>query len=93
MLTYAGSWAELGGPGWRGAVAVFCHGLPGPVILRGGDHWVLEEVNPDRVANDERNPWWKLDSKPLFHDAVFPGMSPRLSCPARQADPDEDPVG
>lgn len=81
--------------GWDGEVrvAVFCHGMPGPVILRGGDHRVLAEVNPDRVANDERNLWWELDSKPLFHGAVFPGPSPRLSCTVRKVDADQDPVG
>ncbi|OIK08216.1 hypothetical protein BIV23_00265 [Streptomyces monashensis] len=39
-------------------VAVCCQGLPGPVLLRGGDHWVLTEVDAERLAQDAQHPSW-----------------------------------
>ncbi|MGH3571749.1 MAG: hypothetical protein ACRDR6_22785 [Pseudonocardiaceae bacterium] len=60
-----------------GGTVVFGHGMPGPVILRRGDHRVLEEVNPARAAADDEHPWWTgAGPQPLFRDAVMPGSLP-----------------
>ncbi len=74
-------------------VAVFCHGMPGPVILPRGDHQVLQEMNPDRAADDERNPWWtELGPQPLFRGAVVPGPPRRVCRTTPTADSGQAPV-
>lgn len=47
---------------------VFCHGLPGPVMLPEGDQWTLAEVDGERARWDEAHPWW-----PTEHNMVFAG--------------------
>jgi len=37
---------------------VFCHGMPGPVVLREGDQWTLGEVDSGRARWDSAHPWW-----------------------------------
>ncbi|MFJ5851281.1 hypothetical protein [Streptomyces sp. NPDC092903] len=50
----------------REIAAVFCHGMPGPVLLRGGDQWTLGEVDGDRARWDAAHPWWPEMHEPLF---------------------------
>ncbi|MEU8196276.1 hypothetical protein AB0C10_21065 [Microbispora amethystogenes] len=50
-------------------VAIFCHGMPGPLLLHGGDHHVLAQVDPLREDHDRRSPWWQLDPTPFFTGA------------------------
>ncbi|MEU0110645.1 hypothetical protein ABZ313_35515 [Streptomyces sp. NPDC006251] len=52
-------------------VAVCCQGLPGPVLLRAGDHWVLTEVAPERLAWDAEHPSWPT-SAPVFVGGQVP---------------------
>ncbi|MEU1628266.1 hypothetical protein ABZ746_23635 [Streptomyces sp. NPDC020096] len=52
----------------REVAVVFCHGVPGPVMLRKGDQWTLGEVDADRVRWDEEHPWW-----PTEHELLFTG--------------------
>lgn len=52
-------------------VAVCCQGLPGPVLLRAGDHWVLTEVDPERLAWDAAHPTWPTH-KPVFVGGQVP---------------------
>ncbi|WP_328843019.1 hypothetical protein [Streptomyces sp. NBC_00258] len=52
-------------------VAVYCQGLPGPVLLRGGDHRVLTEVDPERLVRDAAHPSWPT-SKPVFVGGQVP---------------------
>ncbi|MDH6522072.1 hypothetical protein [Streptomyces sp. SAI-090] len=52
-------------------VAVCCQGLPGPVLLRAGDQWVLTEVDPERLAWDAEHPTWPT-TKPVFIGGQVP---------------------
>ncbi|MEU6381664.1 hypothetical protein [Streptomyces sp. NPDC046909] len=52
-------------------VAVCCQGLPGPVLLRSGDHRVLTEVAPERLVWDAEHPTWSM-GKPLFVGGQVP---------------------
>jgi hypothetical protein len=47
---------------------VFCHGLPGPVMLHEGDQWTLKKVDTDRARWDEEHPCWPTD-----HELIFTG--------------------
>ncbi|MFJ9967118.1 hypothetical protein [Streptomyces avermitilis] len=50
----------------RQIAVVFCHGMPGPVMLREGDQWTLGEVDSDRARWDAAHPWWPETPEPLF---------------------------
>ncbi|WP_328373765.1 hypothetical protein OG800_50885 (plasmid) [Streptomyces sp. NBC_00445] len=50
----------------REIAVVFCHGMPGPVMLREGDQWTLAEVDGDRARWDVAHPWWPEMPEPLF---------------------------
>lgn len=52
-------------------VAVCCQGLPGPVLLRAGDQWVLTEVDHERLAWDADHPTWPT-STPMFIGGQVP---------------------
>jgi len=52
--------------------AVFCHGLPGPVLLRLGDHRVLDEVDADRQQHDLAHPWWPVEQALMFTNSHLP---------------------
>ncbi|MFG2681283.1 hypothetical protein [Streptomyces sp. NPDC048392] len=52
-------------------VAVYCQGVPGPVLLRPGDHQVLTEVDPERLVWDAAHPSWPT-SKPVFVGGQVP---------------------
>jgi len=54
----------------REIAVVFCHGLPGPVMLPEGDQWTLGEVDGERARWDEAHPWW-----PTEHNLVFASSS------------------
>jgi hypothetical protein len=56
----------------RGAVVVFCHGMPGPLVLPIGDVTVLADVNPERRANDERGQWHLPADEVLFRAGRLP---------------------
>lgn len=51
---------------------VWCHGVPGPLVLRGGDVHVLDHANPDRVRHDEAHPWWPPSRQVLLRRAPWP---------------------
>jgi len=53
-------------------VAVFCQGLPGPVLLRPGDQPYGGAVGADRVQADEQQPWWPVEHPPVFADSTVP---------------------
>lgn len=56
---------------------VWCHGLPGPVILRGGDVQVLDVASPQRVEHDTQHPWWPpAPAEPLLRGAHQAGATP-----------------
>jgi hypothetical protein len=55
-----------------GAVVVFCHGIPGAVVLPIGDVTVLADVNPERRANDERGQWHLPADEALFRAGRLP---------------------
>ncbi|MBB5891868.1 hypothetical protein ACFFS4_44405 [Kutzneria kofuensis] len=55
---------------------VWCHGTPGPLVLRGGDVHVLDHANPGRVRHDEAHPWWPPAGKVLLRGAVAAGHEP-----------------
>ncbi|WP_233435906.1 hypothetical protein [Streptomyces anulatus] len=50
----------------RQIAVVFCHGMPGPVMLREGDQWTLGEVDSGRARWDSAHPWWPETQEPLF---------------------------
>ena len=50
----------------RQIAVVFCHGMPGPVMLREGDQWTLGEVDSSRARWDSAHPWWPETPEPLF---------------------------
>ncbi|MER8236148.1 hypothetical protein [Streptomyces sp. NPDC094049] len=50
----------------RQIAVVFCHGMPGPVMLREGDQWTLSEVDSGRARQDSAHPWWPENAAPLF---------------------------
>ncbi|MCC5579229.1 hypothetical protein IMZ11_26735 [Microtetraspora sp. AC03309] len=50
-------------------VAILCHGMPGPLLLHGGDHRMLAQIDPAREEHDRRSPWWQLDGAPFFAGA------------------------
>ncbi len=52
-------------------VAVRCQGMPGPVLLRAGDQWVLTEVDPERLAWDAEHLSWPA-GKPVFVGGQVP---------------------
>lgn len=52
-------------------VAVCCQGLPGPVLLRPGDHRVLTEVDPERLAWDGAHLSWSTNA-PVFVGGRMP---------------------
>ncbi|WP_327302150.1 hypothetical protein OG730_00225 [Streptomyces sp. NBC_01298] len=56
----------------RQIAVVFCHGMPGPVMLRQGDQWTLGEVDGDRARWDSTHPWWPKMPEPLFTGGHFP---------------------
>lgn len=55
----------------NGAVVVFCHGIPGPLVVPVGDITVLADINPERRAHDEREQWhpWDLPADEAFFRA------------------------
>jgi hypothetical protein len=55
---------------------VWCHGVPGPLVLRGGDVHVLDHANPDRVRRDEAHPSWPPAERGLLRGAVAAGHKP-----------------
>ncbi|MDT0321427.1 hypothetical protein [Streptomyces millisiae] len=52
-------------------VVAFCHGVPGPLLLRRGDHEIWDDVDPERRALDDGRPWWGLGERPLFAGAAL----------------------
>ncbi|MFF4448729.1 hypothetical protein [Streptomyces sp. NPDC001502] len=50
----------------RQIAVVFCHGMPGPVMLIEGDQWTLGEVDGERARWDSAHPWWPEMPEPLF---------------------------
>ncbi|MEU4229624.1 hypothetical protein AB0F17_35455 [Nonomuraea sp. NPDC026600] len=50
----------------RGPVAVFCHGVPGPLVLHCGDHQILAQVDADRDHHEQAAPWWSSLPAPFF---------------------------
>ncbi|MEU4574661.1 hypothetical protein [Nonomuraea sp. NPDC023979] len=50
----------------QGPVAVFCHGVPGPLLLHCGDHQVLTQIEADREGHERRAPWWRSLPSPFF---------------------------
>ncbi|MER5617722.1 hypothetical protein [Streptomyces sp. NPDC002215] len=71
----------------RGITAVFCQGMPGPVLLRPGDHWILTQPDAQRREWDEANPTWTGTA------AVFAGgVLAQGSHPHRDDDPPDGTV-
>ncbi|MER5549728.1 hypothetical protein ABT072_46900 [Streptomyces sp. NPDC002589] len=62
----------------RKIAVVFCHGMPGPVMLREGDHWTLGEVDSDRACRDSAHPWWPEMAEPLFTGSRLADGPPRF---------------
>jgi hypothetical protein len=61
-----------------GPVAVaWCHGAPGPIVLRAGDVRMLDSVNPGRLAHDCEDPSWKKVPDPLLRGGQRAGLHPR----------------
>jgi hypothetical protein len=67
---------------------VWCHGVPGPVLLPDGDAYVLKHASPDRIQHDCTHPWWPPADGVLFKDSDVaedePPYRPR-SDPGQQA--------
>ncbi len=61
---------------WGPVPVVWCHGVPGPLVLRGGDVHVLDHANPDRVRHDEAHPSWPPAERVLLRGAVAAGHKP-----------------
>lgn len=57
---------------------VWCHGLPGPVILRGGDVQVLDVASPQRIEHDTSHPWWPSAQGVLLRGAQPAGATPNM---------------
>jgi hypothetical protein len=55
---------------------VWCHGVPGPVLLPGGDVSMLEHARPDRVQHDCTHPWWPPPDGVLLNDSDVAGDEP-----------------
>lgn len=55
---------------------VWCHGLPGPIVLRGGDVRVLDVSSPRRVQHDTAHPWWPPAAGVLLCGAHAAGTAP-----------------
>ncbi|MFJ1756570.1 hypothetical protein [Kitasatospora sp. NPDC088134] len=53
-------------------VAVFCQGMPGPLLLRGGDHRTADAIDARRLARDAADPTWTPGAPLLFRDAAEP---------------------
>lgn len=61
----------------RGPIpTVWCHGLPGPVILSGGDVDVLDVASPHRIQHEESHPWWPPADDVLLRGARPAGVTP-----------------
>ncbi|MFF4531665.1 hypothetical protein ACFY1P_20635 [Streptomyces sp. NPDC001407] len=56
----------------RGVVAVLCQGMPGAVLLDGGDHHVETAVESARRAWDLQNPTWPARQEALFTGGRIP---------------------
>ncbi|HUR03169.1 MAG TPA: hypothetical protein VM347_11555 [Nonomuraea sp.] len=50
----------------QGPVAVFCHGVPGPLLLHCGDHQVLAQVDAERERHERAAAWWPSLPAPFF---------------------------
>ncbi|NUU25823.1 MAG: hypothetical protein HOV68_30600, partial [Streptomycetaceae bacterium] len=67
--------------------AVFEHGLPGPVLLRPGDHWTWPDAPEHRRAHDATHTWWPApDQGRYFAGATVPDLP-------GAADPEADRSG
>lgn len=56
---------------------VWCHGLPGPLLLPGGDVPVLEVASPRRAEHETHHPWWTdTGAMPLLRGARPAGAAP-----------------
>ncbi|MFF1872804.1 hypothetical protein [Kitasatospora herbaricolor] len=70
-------------------VVAFCHGVPGPILLNTGDHWLLAETDPARTAWDQAHPTWPTERpRPQFVGAR-PMVRARHS-PTQAPAPDRD---
>ncbi len=56
----------------RGPVAVWCHGVPGPLVLYSGDQATLAQVDPERDAYDRTHPWWPPGAGASFFRGAEP---------------------
>lgn len=78
-------------------VAVLCEGMPGAVLLRGGDHHVSTAVERARQTWDAGHPSWPVRREPLFVGGEVPrhrhGDRARLEADAAEDDEDtEEPA-
>lgn len=55
---------------------VWCHGVPGPIVLSRGDVHVLDWASEQRARRDQQHPWWPPARGPLFGDGVPAGEKP-----------------
>ncbi|MFF3691633.1 hypothetical protein [Streptomyces sp. NPDC002187] len=80
----------------RTVAAVFCQGMPGPVLLRGGDQHVARSIDPLRRQWDQLHATWPEITTPFFEGAV-PADKPHRSRPVISGPADAEssppPVG
>ncbi|KIF07114.1 hypothetical protein PL81_03840, partial [Streptomyces sp. RSD-27] len=81
--------------GMKTLVVVHCQGVPGPILLRAGDHHIARSIPADRQRHDERNPTWPAEHRPLTVGGTRPDAPDRRRPHPRppQAEPPETPRG
>ncbi len=65
------------------ALAVFARSMPGPVLLRAGDHGVLTAPDPARVAHDIAHPSWPARGTVFFAGARLATPTAQVTTPNR----------
>lgn len=60
---------------------LWCHGVPGPIVMRGTDVRTLRDVSPGRVEHETSTPWWPQSDEVLLRDAVVTRSEPRVDVP------------
>src|SRR5690606_26032833 len=60
---------------------LWCHGVPGPIVMRGTDVRILRDVSTGRVEHETSTPWWPQSDEVLLRDAVVTRSEPRVDVP------------
>ncbi|WP_285737165.1 hypothetical protein [Kitasatospora phosalacinea] len=73
--------------------AVFCQGMPGPLLLRCGGHRVADAIHAQRLAWDETNPTWPPGEPLWFRDTTEPADAHHSRTEAAGPEPLPAPLG